>query len=484
MPALERHLTKALKSREERAIKRRLPDPVPTEDRTPSTDQISPRAPLDFSSNDYLSLSTSADLRASFIRECQRAPLVLGSGGSRLLSNPPAHAALEARLGTFFNTAAGADGSLLFNSGYDANVGFFSCVPQPGDCVVVDEHIHASVHDGVRASRVKDSFITFSHNDLQALEEKLDSLLQQKEKLRTGEASMFVAVESLYSMDGTFAPLKQVVDLLGHMFPAGNAYLIVDEAHATGVYGPQGRGMLAAYGLERHPCVLARLHTFGKALASTGAVLLTTPLVRSYLVNYARPLIYTTALSHPNIIATGCAFDLLEDGTAEALSVRLLDLSQYMIDLLRQRLRNVPMNVLSLPPHLSSAPHSSPGGPTPISSGMAVYASNPPPPIIPLMTPHPRPLATFLLTRCNIVARPITWPTVPRGAGRVRICLRSGHTRMDVERLVEGCVAWASSFQTSKQDAAYDAALSMHSHHDTNHTVAVAVRDHTRSAKL
>jgi 8-amino-7-oxononanoate synthase len=268
--ALDRKLARALQSRENRAIKRRLPDPVPSSSSAQAHDQGLSEPPLDFSSNDYLSLSTSPKLRAAFLRTCESAPLVLGSGGSRLLSNPPAHASLEARLGAFFGAPAGAEGALLFNSGYDANVGFFSCVPQPGDCVLADEHIHASVHDGVRASRVKDGFFTFQHNDVHALRERLRWLLEYRREIRTGEASLFVAVESLYSMDGTFAPLKQVVDLLENMFPLGNAYLIVDEAHATGVYGPSGQGMVAAYGLQENPRVLARLHTFGKALASTG----------------------------------------------------------------------------------------------------------------------------------------------------------------------------------------------------------------------
>jgi 8-amino-7-oxononanoate synthase len=156
--------------------------------------------------------------------------------------------------------------------------------------------------------------------------------------------SVFVAVESVYSMDGSVAPLRAMLDVMDEVFPARNAHLVVDEAHATGIYGPSGRGMVAQLGLEDR--VLARLHTFGKALAASGgtsatlcvclkneplvvdapthpsplslsAVILTSTLIRDYLLNYARPLIYTTALSNAAIIAASCSFDLLEDGTAE-----------------------------------------------------------------------------------------------------------------------------------------------------------------------
>ncbi|EPQ53951.1 PLP-dependent transferase, partial [Gloeophyllum trabeum ATCC 11539] len=214
---------------------------------------------------DYLSLSIHPPLRARFLDKLQNAPQILGSGGSRLLVNGQAHTALESRLERFFN----APSALLFNSGFDANVGFFSTIPQRGDVVITDEAIHASVHDGIRASRVgKSGHRTFSHNDLPSLETLLQQLLADNLTLKDGRNSVFVAVESLYSMDGTFAPLPDIVRLLESLFPARNAYLVVDEAHATGIYGPQGRGLVAHYGLEDR--VLARLHTFGKALAGTG----------------------------------------------------------------------------------------------------------------------------------------------------------------------------------------------------------------------
>lgn len=252
---LGRKLQTALSSRDERWIRRRLPDPNTSSSSSPLTD---------FNSNDYLSLANSAKLRSLFLAKLAAAPDILGSGGSRLLVNGKAHAALETRLTDFFK----GETALLFNSGFDANQGFFACVPQPGDVVVYDEYIHASVHDGVRASRARGAQFSFAHNSIPDLKRVLSRLKEERQELRTGENSLFLSVESLYSMDGTFAPLREIADLLEDAFPLKNAYLVVDEAHSTGIYGPQGRGRVVELGLEDR--VLARLHTFGKALAATG----------------------------------------------------------------------------------------------------------------------------------------------------------------------------------------------------------------------
>ncbi|KAF8963133.1 pyridoxal phosphate-dependent transferase [Flammula alnicola] len=411
--ALQKSLSAALASRDKRWIRRRLPDPNTSSSSSPL---------IDFNSNDYISLSNSSKLRAHFLQRLSEAPDVLGSGGSRLLVNGRAHAALEARLSEFFR----AETALLFNSGFDANVGFFSCIPQPGDVIVYDEYIHASVHDGIRASRVRDAQFSFSHNSLPDLRRLLCRLRDERAGLRTGGNSLFLSVESLYSMDGTFSPLREIVEMLEELFPLKNGYLVVDEAHSTGIYGPQGRGRVAQLGLEDR--VLARLHTFGKALAATGAVILTTTLIRDYLLNYARSLIYTTSLSYANIIAADCSFDMLTDGTAQHLSNRLLELSSYFTQTLQPLLesQNIPPTLVRLPSHLQ----------------LASSSLDPPSPIIPVLTPHPRPLSTYLLA-LGMNARPITWPTVPKGKDRVRVCLHAGNTKEDVDRLVHGIIKWA-----------------------------------------
>lgn len=212
----------------------------------------------DQSSNDYLSLTDSSSLRSTFLRNLEQSPRVLGSTGSRLLSgSTPDHSALETRFREFFD----APSALLFNSGWDANVSFFSTVPQPGDWVIYDELVHASVHSGLRASRVDNKRrIPFRHNDPEGLREVLKQI--------DGKGTVLLSVESLYSMDGDFAPLPTLLDVFDEYVSRDRQCVVVDEAHSTGVYGEQGRGITHALGEQGR--VGVRLMTFGKAVGSSG----------------------------------------------------------------------------------------------------------------------------------------------------------------------------------------------------------------------
>lgn len=219
---------------------------------------------VDFSSNDFLSLSTSSQLKSLYLEELQKFNLPLGSGGSRLLDGNSKYAEeLERDIAAFH----GAEAGLLFNSGFDANAGFFACVPQPGDVIVYDELVHASVHDGMKLSRAG-STLSFKHNTVSSLKEILTRLLHENEGVRKGKNSVFVAVESIYSMDGDVCPLRDVVDVAEEVLGRQRAYIVVDEAHSTGVLGLKGRGLVCELGLEHH--IYARLHTFGKAIAANG----------------------------------------------------------------------------------------------------------------------------------------------------------------------------------------------------------------------
>jgi 8-amino-7-oxononanoate synthase len=263
MGRLESQLSSVLASREARSIRRRLA-PAQAADITNTSSLV------DFSSNDYLSLSSSPILRTRFLHSLNTSSQdkLLGAKGSRLLISGGAHAELEDRLAQFFHAPA----ALLFNSGFDANVSLLASVPQQGDLIIADELVHASMHDGARQSRAiwDQKTHTFQHGSVTSLRRLCNSMVKKYLGLEEGRRSVFVAVESLYSMDGTIAPLPEMVDALEELFPCGNAYLIVDEAHATGIYGPQGRGLVAHFGLENR--VFARLHTFGKALAGSGGM--------------------------------------------------------------------------------------------------------------------------------------------------------------------------------------------------------------------
>lgn len=208
----------------------------------------------DFCSNDYLGLARSGRVQEDALTISRQLHQVHGSGGSRLLAgNYELAEKAEELLAAFHEAPAG----LLYNSGYDANLGLFSCVPQKGDSIVYDQLIHASIRDGIRLSAAQ-SF-SFRHNQLEDLQKKLENAANTR---------TFVAVESVYSMDGDLAPLVEIAALCRQY----NAHLIVDEAHATGVIGNKGQGLVQA--LQLAGSCFARVHTFGKAVGCHGAVVL------------------------------------------------------------------------------------------------------------------------------------------------------------------------------------------------------------------
>ena len=263
MPAdsLHRRIEVSLQQRKQNGNLRSL-DPLPYD----------PGQLVDFSSNDYLSLSKSRLLQEQFQQAIALQPLPSSSDGftpygpasSRLLDgNTSQHIALEQRASKFFR----GESALLFNSGYDANSGVFGCLSANGDAVLYDELIHASAHDGMRNSRSKIKR-PFRHNSSEDLERIIIDLLGSSPDFRNGRRQIFVAVEALYSMDGDLAPLPELLTVIERTLPKGNGHLIVDEAHSTGLYGPAGRGLTCAYGVESR--VLIRLHTFGKAMSCSG----------------------------------------------------------------------------------------------------------------------------------------------------------------------------------------------------------------------
>jgi 8-amino-7-oxononanoate synthase len=246
---------------------------------------LSPRSGVDFSSNDYLGLAASRELAEAVARALDRG-VAVGAGGSRLLrGNDPEHEALEAEAQAFF----GAESCLYFGGGFLANYALFSTLPARNDLVVHDALIHASVIDGMRAGKA--ATVAAAHNDAQAFD---DAIGRWRSEGGTGRP--WIAVESLYSMDGDRAPLADLIAIARRH----DGMLVVDEAHATGVLGPDGRGL--AHALEGAPDVIS-LHTCGKALGASGALLLAPRLVRDYLVNRARAFIYATAPS-PLMAAT------------------------------------------------------------------------------------------------------------------------------------------------------------------------------------
>lgn len=340
---------------------------------------------VDFCSNDYLGFARSPELKAA-IQQADRfnQEALSGATGSRLLAGQtPLADEVEQELAAYYQTEA----ALVFNSGYDANLGLLACLPKAGDTLLTDELIHASMIDGARLSYANRQ--RFRHNDLSDLEVKL----------RQASGQVFVAVESVYSMDGDIAPLHD----LAHLCNDYGAALVVDEAHATGVYGPNGEGLVVAFGLQEH--VFARVHTFGKALGVHGAAIVGPAILRDYLINFARPFIYTTALPPHSLQAIRCAHQQVQ--THSAARVRLNERLDYFRQGAGRRLTGT-------------------------------VWTNSQSPIQCLITPG-NTQARYIAAECQRAVfdiRAILSPTVPVGQERLRICLHAFNTFEEIDRLI------------------------------------------------
>jgi len=237
------------------------------------------RAGADFTSNDYLGMAESEELKRAAATAIARG-VPVGSGGSRLLrGNHPEHEALEQEAAAYF----GAETALYFGGGYVANLAIFSTLPQRGDLVVHDELIHASVHEGLRRGRAET--LSIPHNNIDAFDAAIVGW-----RAKGGKGRPWISVESLYSMDGDSPDLAALLTVADRH----EAMLVIDEAHATGVLGPHGRGLAA--GFEGRDNVIT-LHTCGKALGTVGGFILAPRIIRDFLVNRARPFIFATAPS-------------------------------------------------------------------------------------------------------------------------------------------------------------------------------------------
>ncbi len=251
---------------------------------------------IDFASNDYLGLAASGRL-ADAARAALDRGVAVGSGGSRLLrGNRDEHEALEAEMAAF----TGAESALFFATGYTANSALLSTLPQRGDLILADELVHASMHEGLRLTRAEHRLV--QHNDPDAFERALNVW---RAGGNTGQ--VWLAVESLYSMDGDFAPLTELAALAERH----DAILLVDEAHATGICGPQGRGLAATLPAREN---VISLHTCGKALGAEGALLCGPSVMREFLINRARGFIFSTAPSPLTAAVVRAALEIVASG--------------------------------------------------------------------------------------------------------------------------------------------------------------------------
>lgn len=373
MLSLNHFLRKKLSDREESGLLRAL-----TKDR---------RA-IDFFSNDYLGLSRSTELFDAIENLNRTLGVSNGSTGSRLLGgNTDFTEQVEEGLSIRFKS----ESSLIFHSGYAANLAVLSSVPQKGDTILYDQLAHASLKDGARLSLA--SRYSFRHNDLADLEQKL----------KVAKGNKFIVVESVYSMDGDQCPLREVTELAA----AYDASIVLDEAHATGVMGPAGGGYSVSENL--HDKIAIRIYTFGKAMGVHGACVSGSNDLIRYLINFARPFIYTTAPSQHQVASIHCAFTFL------AAHPHLQHDLQKKIELYLNAMRTFSHRT---PSHSAIQTILRPGN------------------------ENVRNLAAALQER-GFDVRPILSPTVPAGAERLRICLHTFNSDDEIVALTETLKKWA-----------------------------------------
>ena len=349
---------------------------------------------VDFASNDYIGFASNETIfHETHQYLLDKGIKVNGATGSRLLSG---NHALYNETEDFISQFHQAEAALIFNSGYDANIGFFGSVPQRNDVILYDELCHASIRDGIQMSNAKS--YKFLHNDLEELE-KLITKYQIPTDNRQ-PTTVYIVTESVFSMDGDSPNLGELIKLAEKY----SAYVVIDEAHALGVFGENGEGLIQSLGLQHS--IFARIITFGKGLGCHGAAVLGSNELKSYLVNFARSFIYTTALS-PHAVATILQYYkhlLKQKATMQKLKSNIIFFNQE-----KMRLGLKPLFVYS-----KSAIQ------------CAIIPGN----------ERVKNIATQLQQK-GFDVRPILSPTVPEGQERLRFCLHSYNSESEITNVLE-----------------------------------------------
>ena len=344
---------------------------------------------VDFSSNDYLGFASDVGLRDRVNSFLGNKPFFKnGATGSRLLSG---NHSLYHQLEQFLAKYHGYEDAVVFNSGYDANIGLFSSVPQRGDVVLYDELVHASIRDGIRMGNAK--AYKYRHNDLEDLQNRIKRIRNAPKNLE-----IYVVTESVFSMDGDSPDIRELIKFCNRH----SLHLIVDEAHAIGVFG---KGLVPK--IRGQHQVFASVITFGKALGSHGAAILGSTSLKNYLINFSNSLIYTTGLP-PHAVATILmSYEHLQSPEGIKSQERLLG----NIDYFNSRIEKLKLREMFL------------------KSDSAIQIA-----IIP-GADQVKHCAQSLFER-GYDAKPILSPTVPEGKERLRLCLHAYNLHSDMDQLL------------------------------------------------
>lgn len=356
---------------------------------------VSPEKGIDFSSNDYLGFSKNEPLfKRTTALLSERGINQNGATGSRLLSgNHELYSELEARIAETHK----AESVLIFNSGYDANLGFFGSVPQRGDVIFYDELAHASIRDGIQLSHAKS--YKFKHNNLKDLKQGIER--SRNELQRQENVEIYIVTESVFSMDGDSPDLEAFASFS----IANNCYLVVDEAHAAGIFGSEGGGLVQQLDLEQK--VFARIITYGKAFGCHGAAIVGSADLKTYLVNFAKSFIYTTGLPPHSVAAVMTAYALMEQSEGKQQRKQLQENIRHF---------NLQLSDLKLGSYF-------------IPSQSAIHCC-----VVP-GNDRVKSIADQL-QNSGFAVRAILSPTVPTGRERLRFCLHSYDSKEDMTRVL------------------------------------------------
>ncbi|KAK4209241.1 pyridoxal phosphate-dependent transferase [Rhypophila decipiens] len=261
---------------------------------------------VDFSSNNILSWNETSLLRDEFYAQLASHPkFTVGSGGTRLMDGNYTYLeTTENEIAAFHKAETG----LIMNSGYEANVAIWGSIPRPGDIMVHDSLVHSSTHEGMARS-LSVNKIEFKHGNMESYKQVLTQILDEFPLVKQGKRSVLVAIESVYSMDGDVCPLKDMIDFADELYTHKNVEFVVDEAHSSGLFGPGGAGLVVALGLEKRCAV--RIHTFGKSVGASGAIVLGNEAIRSALINFNPQTIFSTAPSFPMVAGIKAGYNLI-----------------------------------------------------------------------------------------------------------------------------------------------------------------------------
>ncbi|KAK2828963.1 hypothetical protein FQN49_007231 [Arthroderma sp. PD_2] len=380
---------------------------------------------LDLTTSDFLSLSRSGRIREVFMDELVRhSDFRLSASGSRVqYGNYDYLLEVEREIATFHR----AETAWIAHSGFFANVGVLEAIPFLGDAIIYDELSHASTHLGIKVS-IATRKIPFKHNSAESLRDVLTSLRDSDSAFISGEQSILICVESIYSMEGDICPLVEFVEITKELFPAGNAQFIVDEAHSSGVLGPKGAGLVQMLGLEKE--IAIRVHVCSKALGSTGGVILCNKTVRSTLVHQSRALTYSGAPSFPMVASIRAGYKLLMSGETQKAQSEIQRIVKYFFESITASSiweEATDAGLLSVP--LAEDWEDRP------------YHSH----IVPIKTrPRHEQYLFIHLALANMNAYCVSYPVVPKGASRIRLVFHAHNTVEEIDKLVTTICDWAS----------------------------------------